>query len=174
MNAFNNTRQPRPVMKLKLRVFDIILEMAGWLSLLAGWFIPLWQYNRLPQRIPVHFNWLGQADSMGEKWMIWIIPSVATILFSGLTLLNRYPQIFNYPVRITEQNAYRQYTLATRLIRYLKTIVVFIFEFISLQVIKSAEGKSAGIPHWFLPVVLILVFIPLIYYVIRSLSNHGK
>jgi hypothetical protein len=174
MGVHNNySRQARPVVKLKLRVFDIILEIAGWLLLLAGWLLPLWHYHRLPEQIPIHFNWAGQIDRMGEKWMIWIAPAVATILFLGLTLLNRYPQIFNYPTRITAQNAYRQYALATRLIRYLKTIVVLILGIISLQVITSAEGESFGIVHGFLPLLLLLVFIPTIYFIIKSLKYPG-
>lgn len=47
-----------------------------------------------------------------------MLPVTSAILFPGMSLVNRAPHIFNYPVRITSENALIQYTNAPRLIRY--------------------------------------------------------
>ena len=46
-----------------------------------------------------------------DKVTIWIMPAVAAIIFAVLTAVSRYPHTFNYPVRITSENARRQYLL---------------------------------------------------------------
>ncbi|SFV30853.1 DUF1648 domain-containing protein [Thermoflavifilum thermophilum] len=161
----------RPVIQLKLRMADKVLEIAGWILLIALWWMVIAHYHRLPETIPVHFDAMGHANKLGKKWMIWTIPSVTTVLFIGLTVLNQYPHLFNYPTRITDENAYTQYTLATRLIRYLKTILVFIFGLMEYQLIKSAEGKAAGLGEWFMPVSLLLIFVPLGYYLVKLVKS---
>jgi hypothetical protein len=99
--------------------------------------------------------------------MIFTLPLVATVLFVGLTILNRFPHIFNYSGDITKDNALRQYTNATRLIRYLKVIIVVIFGLISYQTINHANGQTEGLGLWFLPLTLGLIFIPTIYFLIK-------
>jgi hypothetical protein len=85
-----------------------------------------------------------------------------------MTILNKFPHIFNYPTNITQDNALRQYSNATRLLRYLKLIIVFIFGLIVFKVIQNANGEADGLGVWFLPLVLGLTFIPLTYFGIKS------
>lgn len=125
-------------------------------------------YQSLPDIIPTHYNEVGVADGFGDKWMILTLPFVATVLFFGLTILNNFPHIFNYPNDINEDNALRQYTNATRLIRYLKVIVVVIFGLISYQTIRHSNGFTEGLGIWFLPLTLILIFVPIFYFLIKS------
>jgi hypothetical protein len=110
----------------------------------------------------------GQADGFGGKGNILTLPFIATTLFAGLTILNKFPHVFNYPINITADNALKQYTNAVRLIRYLKFIIVIIFGLIALQTIRNANGQTSGLGVWFLPLILGLIFIPLIYFVIKS------
>ena len=92
------------------------------------------------------------------------MPILSTILFVGMTILNKYPHIFNYPSKITIENAERQYTIATKLIRYLKLIIVITFSFIAFQIANEQQNGS-GI--WFIPVFIGLIYIPLIYAIIK-------
>lgn len=158
----------RPKLKLGLSKADKAVEMTGWLFLVAVWGLVITNYGSLPDTIPVHYNGAGVADGFGDKWMIWTLPIVSAILFVGLTILNRFPHIFNYPVHITAENAWSQYTHATRLIRYLKLIVVVIFGLISYQTIRHANGQTEGLGSLFLPLTMGLIFVPVIYFLIKS------
>ncbi len=164
----------RPKLKLELTNADKTLEIVGWLLLFALWGLTVANYQRLPDIIPTHFNGAGVADGFGDKWMILTLPLVATVLFVGLTILNRFPHIFNYPTEITADNALRQYTNATRLIRYLKVITAVIFGLIAFQSIRHANGQMEGLGIWFLPMTLGLIFIPLIYFVVKSFKAIKK
>ena len=142
----------RPKLKLELTTFDKTLEILGWISILAIWVLTITNYTNLPDTIPIHYNGAGQADGFGGKDNILTLPLIATILFVGLTILNKFPHVFNYPTNITADNALRQYTNATRLIRYL-------------------NGQTSGLGVWFLPLTLGLIFIPLTYFVIKSFKT---
>jgi uncharacterized membrane protein len=163
--------EERPKLKIQLTPTDQIFELLGWGVLLALWVWIGTSYSSLPDTIPTHFNAAGEADGFGTKASIIGLPLIATLLYIGLTLLNRFPHIFNFPTPITPDNALSQYTNATRMIRYLKLILVLVFAGISFQTIQQAKGTGEGLGVWFLPLTLVLVFLPLVYFVVNSLKK---
>jgi uncharacterized membrane protein len=165
------TPEERPKLKIQLSPMDQVLELLGWGVLLALWVWTGTSYSSLPDSIPTHFNAAGEADDFGRKASIVGLPIIASLLYIGLTLLNRVPHIFNFPTPVTEDNALKQYTNATRMIRYLKLILVLVFAGISFQTIQQANGKADGLGAWFLPLTAGLIFIPLIYFVIKSIKE---
>lgn len=162
----------RPKITLIPTMADKLVELLGWLILLTLWGWTTAHYSSLPDTIPTHFNAAGAADSFGSKVSIFGLPVIATLLFIGLTVLNRYPYIFNYPSPVTQGNALRLYTLATRMLRYLKLVLVLVFGGIEFMTIQHATGKAAGLGVWFLPLTLVLIFLPLIYFVIKSVQKN--
>ena len=165
------TSEERPKLKIQLSPMDQVLELLGWGVLLALWIWTGTIYSSLPDTIPTHFNAAGEADGFGRKVSIVGLPLIATLLYIGLTLLNRVPHIFNFPTPVTPDNALRQYTNATRMIRYLKLILVLVFAGISFQTIQQANGTGEGLGLWFLPLTLVLIFMPLLYFVVKSFQT---
>jgi len=158
----------RPKLNLQLSAMDLSLEILGWRAIIGVWVLTLMHYSKLPDTIPIHYNASGEPDGFGGKGHIISLPIVSTILFLGLSLLNKYPHIFNYPTEITTENALKQYTNATRLLRYLKLIIAIVFGSIVYQTIRTAIGKTDGIAGWFLPLALGLIFLPLTFVVVKS------
>lgn len=169
MNTGTGTERPR--IKIRLAAFDIALESFGWLSLLALWILVLTSYSNLPDSIPTHFNGSGQPDRYSSKGNIFTLPILASILFLFMTLLNKMPHVFNYLVEITPENALGQYTTATKMIRFLKVAIVLIFGFITLETIQSSTGDSPGLSAWFLPLTLGMIFIPIVFFIVKSLRT---
>jgi len=162
--------EANPKLKLKLTILDYLIEILGLLLFFSTWIFIISIYKSLPDIIPIHYNALGTADNFGKKWMILSLPIVSTVLFIGLTLLNYFPESFNYPTKINEDNALIQYTYATRLIRYLKLVIVFIFGILLYQTTRYPLNQNDGLGIWFLPMFLGLIFIPLIFYVLKSVK----
>jgi uncharacterized membrane protein len=161
----------RPKLSITLMPIDKAIEMLGWLTFVTLWVLTVFNYSSLPDIIPTHFNAAGHADSYGSKGTIFILPIIGTIIFIGLSILNMFPQIFNYPTNITDENALRQYTNATRMIRYLKFAIALIFSVIVFMTSQAAEDKSKGLGIWFLPVMLALIFIPLVFFIIKLVKS---
>ena len=76
--------------------FFFILHIA---LILAQWLVPLAALPNLPEQIPVHFNFQGQADRFASKssWELWFSPIVATVLGVFTMILLCYPRLFNVP-----------------------------------------------------------------------------
>ena len=157
----------RPRIKIELTATDKAVELFGWFALLAIWVLTITSYSNLPDTIPTHYNGMGNADGFGSKTNILILPLIASILFVGMTILNKFPYLFNYPAKITVENALRQYTNATRMLRYMKLILVNLFGLIAYKTIQGANGQSFGLGVWFLPLTMGLIFIPLTYFITK-------
>ncbi len=152
--------------KLLLSPFDMLIERWSWASLFVLWGFSFYCYFTLPNIIPTHFNVFGEVDGVGSKVSIFILPLISTTITVLLTILNSYPHVFNYPTPVTAQNAEKQYRNATRLLRVLKLLGILIFIIISALVYLKATQKIETIGNWFLPLVSILVFVPVLIYVI--------
>lgn len=158
----------RPKIKLQLNKTDKTLEIIGWLAVLGIWVLTLLNYFDLPDTIPTHYNASGEADAFGNKSNILTLPIISTLLFIGLTFLNKNPHLFNYASEITAKNALHQYKNASRMIRLLKLAIVLIFGLIAFKTIENANGNATGLGIWFLPFTLAIIFIPIFYFLINS------
>lgn len=119
--------EKRPVIKLRLSIFDKGVEIFGLLVLLAGWVYVLLSYSKFADYIPTHFSINGKPNAFGPKSDLYQLLTVSTALYLLLTVANLFPQYFNYLKPITPENAKRQYTIATRTLRYLKVLILLIF-----------------------------------------------
>jgi uncharacterized membrane protein len=158
--------QQRPVLTIPYTKFDTFLETSGWIVFIAMWVSVFYYYPLLPATIPIHFGISGEANGFGNKAMLFILPAAASFIFISMTLLNRSPHRFNYPVTITKHNALKQYTYATRLIRYLKCAIPTLFLVITKLSVSTALHHTSGLGPWFLPFMIGIIFIPILYYLI--------
>ena len=161
----------RPRIKLQLNQTDKVLEIIGWISVFGIWALPLINYFDLPEIIPIHFNGAGKADRFGNKTHIFVLPIISTLLFIGLTILNKRPHVFNYPGQITKENAVHQYTYATRMMRVLKLVIVVLFGLIVFRKIQIVNGHADGLGTWFLPFTIGLFIILTLYFLMMSMKD---
>lgn len=162
----------RPRIKSELTGFDKIIEISGWIFLGFIWVLVIYNYSSLSDSIPIHYNIKGEVDGYSSKSSIFLLPILGTLIFVGLTILNKYPHVFNYPVQITAKNAENQYVSATRLIRYMKLAVLLIFHLIILNTLQIDGDSNYNLSFWILPSALVMIFIPLIFYVIKSFRTR--
>ncbi|MCX6284264.1 MAG: DUF1648 domain-containing protein [Bacteroidetes bacterium] len=157
----------RPRIRPAKEPVDFLLEIAALILVVALVVITAVKYAGLPQQIPTHFNASGQPDDYSHKSMIWFLTGIAFVIFTGLSVLNRFPYIFNFPVNITTENAERLYRHATRSLRLINLLTTIMFFYLTWQSIAVATGKAAGLGIWFLPVTVGAIFLVTIYMVIR-------
>jgi uncharacterized membrane protein len=163
----------RPKIKLKMTNLDKGIEIFGWLILAGIWILTLTNYSNLPETIPIHFNGAGKVDGFGNKSNILTLPIVASILNISMTIVNYFPHRFNYPNSITTENVFKSYTNATRLVRILKLVVVILFGMIVYRTLQNINGTADGLGIWFLPLSMGLIFIPTVYFLIKTITKHS-
>lgn len=161
----------RPKIKIKADVFDIIIEVIGVLGVLFLVGLPMFYYSELPDIIPIHFGFDGIADGFNGKKSIWILPTIGVIIFIGINILNKYPHIFNYPTKITEENAERLYRTACKMVRVLNTLVVCVFAYLTYATIQTALKNQNGLGNYFTTIVMVFIF-GIIFYFSKRMSKE--
>ena len=84
--------------------FQKALNLFSILVLILSFLYPLLKWNQIPDTIITHWGFSGQPDGWGPKGTIWIIPVFSLVLYLPLTIMERFPSIWNVPVRTTHKN----------------------------------------------------------------------
>lgn len=159
--------------KIKVSAFNtrkLLAEIAAISLLIMLWGVSIWAYFNLPQSIPVHFNFKGNADRYGSKSNLFILAIIATIIYVGLTLLPRFLSRFNFPNTKTKENTADQIAMAANVFMYLKIIVLFIFLVLNLLTCFVSLKLAEGIGGWFY-LLLAMLFIPTIVIVRKAIKT---
>ena len=123
------------------------------------------EFFALPQRIVTHFNFAGEPDGWGSRWTVWLLPIIALAIFALLNVVKKFPRHVNYPVRITEDNAQRQFILMRQFLDVLNLSIVVVFATIQIQLLRMALEKPELVPFSLLiPLVLFITFAPIMVY----------
>lgn len=114
--------------------------------------------NRLPARIPTHFNLAGQPNGWSSPAMLLMLPGIAFAVYLLMSLVARWPQAFNYPVRVTPVNRARLEALALGMIAWLKVELACLFAWIQWASIHAARDPHRGFPAAAMPAALVAIF----------------
>jgi len=163
--------QLRPILKIKLTKSDMIIEIISVLILATFWFSTFFQYNSLPEIIPTHFNGDGSANGNGPKYMIFGLPIISLLFYIGLTYVSRFPEKFNYMTEITTQNAVKQYSIATQMLRVMKLCIIIMFFAVEYKTVQDALNGKSDLGGWFMFCIVSLIFIPLFYFLVQFSKN---
>jgi uncharacterized membrane protein len=148
-------------------------ETLSWLSLLLIFYITARHYADLPAQIPSHTNWRGEVDGWGSRQTVWLLPITSLLLLGLLSLAHKFPKMMNYPVRITPENAQRQFDLARTFLRVIKSAVLLLFLMLQWSILAMATGKGNLFSEpLVLPIVLVaLALFPVVWYIILAFRN---
>jgi uncharacterized membrane protein len=148
----------RPKLHIPRSPLEKALELVSVLGMIVIALTLLLSWSGIPATIPTHFGVSGQPNSYGSKATLLLLPGIAVFLYALLTTLSFFPQVYNFPWRITEQNAWAQYRLARQMLGWLKAELIATFAWLNWEIIQTALGKANGQVFWFLPVALVVVF----------------
>jgi len=165
-------KRERQKVEIEKNLLDRMVEALVIVAIIFQWIYVSMHFGSLPDVIPVHFDARGDADGFGKKAMIWMLPAISTLLCTGLLALTRIPHLLNYPAKITEENAGKQYKLAGQLLRYMALSLVTVFLLILLTSIQMAEAGTGKEKAWLFPVILAIIFVPTIYFIIQMVKNR--
>ena len=140
---------------------DRILEVISLLVMIGTTFYLIVGWNSFPDRIPAHYNAAGEIDRWGGKGELIFLLVMMWILYIGITLIQRFPQIWNTGVQVTQENRERVYRILMYMLETLKLLMVAGLSFLTVY---GITGKN--LPSWFLPVFIGLVFADLIFWLV--------
>lgn len=135
----------RPKITLEKSTLDAFLDVFSFGILGIALFYTILNYSALPEQVPMHFNHSGKITRYGDKSSIWFLNIIGFATVYGLLYLNKFPHIFNYPQKITEENAKKFYSDATRMIRLLNVSIALLFAIISFEITQVSLNQTESI-----------------------------
>ena len=141
---------------------DRILDLLGWILLIGTLAYLILGWSSFPDQIPMHYNGAGGIDRWGGKGEIIFIEVMMWILYLGIGVVEKYPQIWNTGVEVTAKNKEKVYRTLKYMLKTLKFLTALIFAYL---IVNSAQ--SAPLPGWFTPAVMILIFGDMAFWLIR-------
>lgn len=156
-------------MKLKHTKFQIFLEIISILLLIGMFAVLILNWSNIPDKIPGHYNALGEVDRWGNKSELLLLPMIGTILYLFLTVVCFFPSIWNVPTEITDKNRGFVYSNLLTMMILLKAFILVTFSFLNLN---SMQTKA--LPVFFLPIFLFIIFGIIIFFVVRTIKVSKK
>jgi len=151
--------QPIKIERNALDILEAIVSLSCLVGV-AAYLILAWR--TIPDQIPGHYNAAGEIDRWGDKSELIVLPIISWLMYGLITLIERFPQVWNTGVRITEENRTEVYRLLKNLIAVVKMFVLLMFG--SLTVISSL---GLNLPVWYVLGFLALLFGFVAYFIVR-------
>ena len=166
--------EKRPKITVPQNSTDLWIDRFSFLLFFIIWLSVFVNYPDLPNEIPIHFNGRGQADAFGSKQSIWILMGVFSSIFIGIYILNKYPHLHNYTVKITEENALKNYRFSTRILRVVNFFNLLLLAFILKTMMAPYENQSTAFVGLFLPTITIGSLVLIIYIFVKANKINSK
>ena len=157
----------RPRLHMKESFLEIVFDLIAIGAIVANVIYLNTMWGKIPNIVPTHFNSLGQVNGYGSKDTLFIMPIISIVIFIAINILAKFPYIFNYTIKITEDNAEREYRNARLLIKVLLAEICTLFTYIEWNSIKGAITSSAGLRGIFAPISMVVIVATLIFFIIR-------
>lgn len=164
--------QRKPRIKIKMNIMEHILEIISIAGLFTAVYYLIQYWPLLPDIIPSHFGFNGKVDGWGSKNSLYLLLGINIFIYLFMTLIRRFPHMYNYPVKIDENNAERQYQMAVWLMAIIKAEVIWMFVYIQWHIIQVALGNSSSLGIYFLGIVLVALTFTIIIYIVLARKNR--
>jgi len=158
MKKAKATPRSLPSVSIPRTNLEKALEIAYVIGILAMLFAIVMYWAALPDQIPTRFGARGIPVAWSDKVALIRQLFVVVLISAGLTVLSRYPHLFNYPWRITEQNIRAQYLLARTLLNWIKVELVWLFGFTEWESIQVALGREQSLRIEYLWAYIAIIF----------------
>jgi uncharacterized membrane protein len=116
-------------------------------------------YGHLPERVPSHFGITGIATAWSGKEWVWLLPSVATLVYGALSFAQRRPETMNMPFA-GDKNDPRTRRILEESAVSLKGALMVMMAVLTWEIMKAAVMRAPGISAYFAPFALGCVIVP--------------
>ena len=115
--------------------------------------------ERLPDRIPTHFDMAGNANGWGSPAMLLLLPVIAAGLYLAITVTSRFPMAFHCPVPVAPVNLPPVQDLTLDMVIWLKTELACLFAMLQWWMIHAARSGDGRLPVSLVPGFLVVIFV---------------
>lgn len=112
---------------MRKEIIYLIMNIIGVLALLGSTLFVIIMWSQIPDQIPTHYNFAGVADGYGGKGSLIFMMVLAWFMFVLITVLMRFPNTWNMPVKVTADNKARLYSITRAMLEVVKMLTSLLF-----------------------------------------------
>ena len=112
---------------MRKEIIYLIMNIIGVLALLGSTLFVIIMWSQIPDQIPTHYNFAGEADGYGGKGSLIFMMVLAWFMFILITILMRFPNTWNMPVKVTAENKSRLYSITRAMLEVVKMLTSLLF-----------------------------------------------
>lgn len=151
---------------MKERKINLIINVICFLMIAAYAIYIIVEWKNIPGMVPTHFNAAGKPDNYGSKASLIVEPIIALLLMGLFIFIEKFPQAWNFPVKVTEENKERLYGCGLKIIGAIKILAVSVCIYGGLS---SASNNQ--LPGWPVLAVIVAMFVVVIVGIIYTIGN---
>ncbi len=115
--------------------------------------------EKLPDRIPTHFDISGQPNGWGPAGVLWLLPIVAAGIYLLMTVLGSIQfRRYNLPVPVTETNLPFIQKQTSEMVSWIKCELLCLFGYLQWSIIQSARSSEFRLSPLLIPLFLLVIF----------------
>ena len=156
----------RPKLSLPKTRLQKVANIIGYGTFIIGIIYSLFHLATLPAEVPIHFNFAGEADGWGSKYVLLVLPIIGIVTLLPLEAMEKRPHMHNYPSRINESNVYQFYESSIRTMNLVKNGTLIIFGLLQIEIIQTARESSFTFGNILLGFIIFILVVPIIWHIL--------
>ena len=152
---------------MRKEIIYLIMNIIGVLALLGSTLFVIIMWSQIPDQIPTHYNFAGEADGYGGKGSLIFMMVLAWFVFILITVLMRFPNTWNMPVKVTAENKARLYSITKAMLEVIKMLVSLLF---AVMLINAAIATP--MPRFILIALIAAMLLSIIMGVFLMFKNR--
>ncbi len=131
------------------KIYEVVLMALSFIILLG---LTVWvavKWGSIPDTIPTHFDFAGNADSYGGKVNIWILPGLGWLIWITFTVLDFFPGAWNVrgmsDIQSTAGKA-KAISMTRTFLEIIKLAIVLLFTYLTVVMVKEQSPSALFVP----------------------------
>ncbi|UOQ43710.1 DUF1648 domain-containing protein [Halobacillus salinarum] len=142
---------------------ELLLDLLSGTALLTQWIIVFLYWNKVPDKVPMHFNTAGAPDGYGTKYTLFLLPVISILLFLGFKAF-RFIKFDRYHGNHPKEISLKLYALFRSYLSLTAAQTLLFFLLLLYLSIKIAAGDLNTLPNSVIVVYFGLILLTLIIY----------
>ena len=152
---------------MRKEIIYLIMNIIGALALLGSTLFVIIMWSQIPDQIPTHYNFAGEADDYGGKGSLIFMMVLAWFMFILITILMRFPNTWNMPVKVTAENKSRLYSITKAMLEVIKMLASLLF---AVMLINAAIATP--MPRFILIALIAAMLLSIIMGIFMMYNNR--
>ncbi len=151
-----------------------MLFLTAILLTVTSWAVAITFWDKLPVRIPTHFNFVGKADGWVDKSLlaVFMLPALQTAFLGLMGFLYKYPQYSDIPtsmwlMTLDKKHRNHAFDLIRTMIVGIAVWLGVLFTYLTYASNDAAVSGSGGISSFVLVLIICLMLAWLFYWAIK-------